>query len=118
MAEGELMMSDVPWAVAWYGDRQSVLLTADATTQFTALSDYITPVSALYLTPRSLDAKFLSQWARGGTEASWGDLVILALSQNQVPLRFPLVKSYKLPEQLFLSSWERWSRPAAISDTE
>ena len=30
MKPDELMMSDVPWAVAWYGDRQCVWLTLDA----------------------------------------------------------------------------------------
>jgi len=30
MKEKELMMSDVPWAVAWYGQRQCVWLTLDA----------------------------------------------------------------------------------------
>jgi hypothetical protein len=112
MGGDELTMSDVPWAVAWYGDRQSVLLTIDANEQFFALNDYIKPISALYLTPRSLDAKFLSQWARGGSEFSWGALVMASLSREELPPRFPLVKSYRLPEQLFLSSWERWIKPA------
>ena len=29
MKPDELMMSDVPWAVAWYGDRQCVWLSLD-----------------------------------------------------------------------------------------
>jgi len=108
MREHELVMSDVPWAVAWYGDRQSVLLTLDAHGQFYQFTDYIKPVSALYLTPVSLDARFLSQWARGGSERSWGALVMAALSAEQLPPKFPLTKSYRLPEQLFLTDWERW----------
>ncbi len=31
MKNDELMMSDIPWAVAWYGDRQAVWLTLNAT---------------------------------------------------------------------------------------
>jgi hypothetical protein len=30
LREDELMMSDMPWAVAWYGDRQCVWVTLDA----------------------------------------------------------------------------------------
>jgi len=109
MNESELTMSDVPWAVAWYGNRQSIMLTSDARENFYAVNDYIKPVSGLYLTPRSLDAKFLSQWARGaGTEATWGELVVLALSRDELPPRFPLRKSFPLQDQLFFTSWERW----------
>jgi len=110
MREDELTMSDVPWAVAWYGNRQAVLLTTDVTDQFFALNDYIKPVSALYLTPRTLDAKFLTQWVRGGSEFSWGALIMGSLARGEVPAKFPLAKSYRLPEQLFLTNWERWSK--------
>ena len=115
MTDSELMMSDVPWAVAWYGNRQSVMLTLDMDTQYFLISDYIKPVPALYLTPRSLDAKFLSQWVRGGTEFSWGNLIMSSLSREELPPRFPLTKSYRLPEQLFLSSWERWFKPESAN---
>jgi hypothetical protein len=117
MGESEWVMSDVPWAVAWYGNRQSVLLTLDVHSQFYALSDYTKPVSALYLTPRSLDAKFLSQWARGGSEFSWGALVMASLAREELPPGFPLTKSYRLPEQLFLSNWERWLKPVPANET-
>jgi len=113
MGENELVMSDVPWAVAWYGNRQSVLRTTDANEQFFAINDYIKPVGALYLTPRSLDAKFLSQWARGGTEFSWGQIVVQSLLREELPPRFPLMKSYRMSEQLFLSNWERWAKPTS-----
>jgi hypothetical protein len=83
---------------------------------FYKLNDYIKPVSALYLTPRSLDAKFLSQWARGGTESSWGGLIISSLNRDALPIRFPLIKSFRLQEQLYLTDWERWLRPAPKQD--
>lgn len=108
MRPGELTMSDVPWAVAWYGDRQAILLTLNAEDQFYALNDYIKPVRALYLTPQSMDVKFQSQWGPGGSEGSWGSLIVNALSRQVLPQRFPLHKSVRLPDQLFLSDWERW----------
>jgi len=113
MREPELIMSDVPWAIAWYGNRQSVSLTLDAQEEFFTLNDYIKPVKALYLTPVTLDARFLSQWIRPGGDRSWGMLVLSALTKEQLPPRFPLSKATQLPEQLFLSDWERWSKPEA-----
>ena len=60
MKPHELMMSDVPWAVAWYGDRQCVWLSLDAQTEFLAINDNLKPVNALYLTPLTMDGKFFS----------------------------------------------------------
>lgn len=110
MNESELTMSDVPWAVAWYGNRQAMMLTKDARETFYHVNDYLKPVSALYLTPRSLDARFLSQWSRGGPEVTWGELVILSLSRDELPPRFHLRKSFALQEQLFMTDWERWRK--------
>jgi 4-amino-4-deoxy-L-arabinose transferase-like glycosyltransferase len=118
MKDSEMTMSDVPWAVAWYGNRQSMLMTLGVSddSDFYRINDYVKPVSALYLTPRSLDAKFLSQWARGGSDASWGGLIISSLNREVLPVRFPLVKAFRLPEQLYLTDWDRWLKPAAKTD--
>jgi 4-amino-4-deoxy-L-arabinose transferase-like glycosyltransferase len=112
MNEDELVMSDVPWAVAWYGHRQSAWLTLDAQGQFYTFYDYYKQVRALYLSPQFLDAKYFSDWVmdRHG-EGTWGDLVILATADRRLPDGFPLVKSYRLNGQLFLSDWERWLKP-------
>jgi hypothetical protein len=112
MEENELMMSDVPWAVAWYGHRQCVWLTTDAQDSFFALNDDIKPVQALYLTPETMDGKFLTDWVRGG-ELGWGDFVVQAVVQNQIPPKFPLrnAPSGFLPERLFLTDRNRW-KPA------
>jgi hypothetical protein len=119
MKTNELIMSDIPWAVAWYGDRQSVWLTLNATANpnnptewqesFFAINDALKPIHALYLTPESLDARFQSQWVRGG-ELSWGHFIVGTLINGQVPAMFPLRKippGY-LPEQLLLCDWARW----------
>jgi hypothetical protein len=47
MKEDELMMSDVPWAVAWYGRHQCVWLTLNSQDDFFAVFDNIKPVRAL-----------------------------------------------------------------------
>ena len=64
MKENELMMSDVPWAVAWYGRRQCVWLTLNAQDDFFAINDYLKPVQALYLTPETMDGRFVSDWVQ------------------------------------------------------
>jgi len=108
MKENELMMSDVPWAVAWYGQRQCVWLTPNAQNDFFAINDNLKPVQALYLTPQTTDGKFLSDWVLN--ERSWGDFVILGVLQNQIPTGFPLRNAPTgfLPERLFLTDRERW----------
>jgi hypothetical protein len=109
MKENELMMSDVPWAVAWYGHRQCVWLTLDAQDDFFAINDYIKPVQALYLTSETIDAKFVSDWIEA-REHSWGAFIVQVVLQNRIPAGFPLLHAPAgyLPERLFLSDWERW----------
>jgi hypothetical protein len=118
MKDDELMMSDIPWAVAWYGHRQCVWLTLNATfdpnnpnspENFFTINDYEKPVNALYLTPKTLDSRFVTGWIRAG-DYSWGDFIINTILKNEVPPNFPLrqMPSGYLPEQLFLSDWKRW----------
>lgn len=117
--ENELMMTDIPWAVAWYGDREAVWLTLNATASpdnptdwqesFFAINDQLKPIHALYFTPRSLDARFQTDWVRGG-QVSWGRFIMGTLGGGQVPGSFPLTKippGY-LPEQLLLVDLARW----------
>jgi hypothetical protein len=108
MKENELMMSDVPWAVAWYGQRQCVWLTLDVQDDFYAIND-MKPVQALYLTPKTMDGKFASDWMRAGRDG-WGNFVLQAVTQNQIPANFPLHQAPTgfLPERLFLTDQERW----------
>ena len=82
------MMSDVPWAVAWYGQRQCVWLTLNAQDDFFAINDNLKPVQALYLTPETMDGKFVSDWVRA-SEHSWGSFIVWELLQNQIPHGFP-----------------------------
>ena len=112
MHEDELMMSDVPWAVAWYGRRQCLPLTLDAQESFFAINDYIKPIRALYLTQRTLDSKFYSDWISAG-ERSWGSFTLQSLVEKRIPGSFPLRWSPRgevLPGQMFLADWERWKK--------
>jgi hypothetical protein len=107
----ELLMTDVPWAAAWYGNRQAIWAPPNSRTDFFAVNDYLKPVAALYLSPMTMDARFLSGWLRAG-EGSWGMFVLEALTQKEPPAWFPLRKSQAgwLPNHLVLTDWERWKR--------
>jgi hypothetical protein len=116
MKESELMMSDIPWAVAWYGNRQCLWMTLNAQDDFFAINDYQKPIQALYLTPQTLDSRFLSEWVRGG-EQSWGRFIMECFLRREVPVAFPLKKAANgfMPEQLFLADYERWIAPAPLA---
>jgi len=108
MQPHELMMSDIPWAVAWYGRRQCVWLPLSYQPEFEMINRQ-RPVKALYLTQTTLDNRFLSQWYRGENQG-WGDFIVQSLLRREVPTGFPLVKAYAdlFPDQLFLTDKERW----------
>jgi 4-amino-4-deoxy-L-arabinose transferase-like glycosyltransferase len=108
MKENELMMSDVPWAVAWYGRHQCVWLTLNAQDDFFAINDNLKTVQALYLTPETTDGKFLSDWVLS-SDRNWGNF-FLGAWQNQIPKGFPLqyAPTGFLPQRLFLTDRERW----------
>jgi hypothetical protein len=109
MRPNELIMSDVPAAVAWYGQRQSVWLTLDAKDDFFAINDYLKPVQALYLTPVTMDSKLASD-CLSRTPDTWANFVFQILEQSKVPGNFPLVHAPPglLPERLFLTDVDRW----------
>ena len=111
MKPDELVMSDMPWAVAWYGKRQSVWLTLDTQTDFYAMSDFKKTVSALYLTELTTDkATLLGSALRAN---GWGHFVFECFARKQIPASFPLGRAAPrlAPHQLFLTDWERWNTP-------
>jgi hypothetical protein len=109
MKENELMMSDVPWAVAWYGQHQCIWLSLNAQDDFFAINDYVKPVQAIYLTPETMDGRFISDLIRSG-EHGWGSFITLGVLQNQIPQSFPLRNAPTgfLPDRLFLTDRDRW----------
>ena len=109
----ELWMSDIPWAMAWYGERQCVATTLNAGRAYFDLNDFHKTVDGLYLSTRTCDAKFISNWW-GGTERGWAELFLQTFVLRQVPRGFPLRHS---PEglttlgELLLTDRDRWSDP-------
>ena len=105
-------MSDVPAGVAWYGNRQSVLLTLNAQTDFFAINDYQKPIVGLYLTRRTLDQPFFSRWMVGD-EKTWGSLCLIYFNTGEPAAAFPLHKAAPWGKdlgQVFFADWERWRK--------
>ena len=110
MRPDELMMSDIPWAVAWYGQRQCAWTTLNARSEFFALNNNLAkPVRALYLTLVTLDSRLVSECLQGSVE-SWGNFVLQVVTASDVPPGFPLHKAPTgfLPDRLFLTDQQRW----------
>lgn len=126
LRESEQMMSDIPWAVAWYGDRQCVRWTRNPDEDFFQIYDYEKPINALYLSPKALDSRFLTGLLKG-PGAKWGrPFLVDVVARQEIPKEFPLKYApprgfwpenpdpryydpeADLPEQLFLSDRIRW----------
>lgn len=118
LEEGELMMSDMPWAVAWYGGRECIWATLSAPqspkvtgeSDFFAINDFHRPIYGLYLTTLTTDARFYSQMLKS-KDYDWGRFMIESMLRATVPTGFPLKQA---PDnmlgtgQLFLSDRVRW----------
>ena len=116
MRPNELMMSDMPWAVAWVGRRQCMWNTLNPDDQFMAVDDQFKPVRALYLTPRTTDQRFVSGWVQT-SDKPWGGLVLEVALRREVPANFPLRKApdgFPIPDQIFLSDRDRWRNDAPV----
>ncbi len=109
--QDELIMSDMPWAMAWYGDKKSIWLTRNLEPDFYTINDRHKPINGLYLTPITTDGRFLSQMIRSSSWA-WGRLHMDIALRKNLPRDFPLlhVDDGFLPDQLILTDWPRWGQ--------
>jgi hypothetical protein len=106
----ELMVSDVPGAVAWYGDRQCGWLPLDDDEEFFHFNG-LKPIKAVYLTQRTTNERLLSQMI--ADPKSWGHFIFECMAHGEVPTGFPLKKapSVLLPDQMLVSDQARWRMP-------
>jgi hypothetical protein len=107
-----LIMSDMPWAMAWYGNRKSVWLTLDYKDEFFAINDKLKSINGLYITQLTMDQPFQSKLVKG-EDRMWGRFVLECLLTSKIPTGFPLKSALSdvLPDQVFLADWERWRIP-------
>ena len=114
----EVMMTDMPWATAWYGGRRSVQKTLDPSESFDELNRYLfyQSVAVLYLTELTLDRQIVSelgfrQMRKGGAERpDWATFVFDILVNQEIPSNFDLRHSTGgyWPEQILLADYKRW----------
>lgn len=109
--ENEVIASDMPWAVAWYANRKSLLLP-DSVRDFTRMHDYQElrqPLRGLYLTPISGNQPLFSQIYKGRYR-EWAALITRPPQVRGFP--FPFFTA--LPpegEVIIFSDRERWNQP-------
>lgn len=114
---GELVMSDMPWAIAWYGDRQSILLSRNPDDKFLDINDWQKPVNGVHLSRLTLDQRFLTGWVLNARE--WGRFIIEILTKGEVPKGFPLRKApafmTTFPDHVLLADRIRWQESGPIA---
>ena len=86
---GDLLMSDIPWAVAWYGNQDCVWLTRKVEPDFYTLNDQFRPVSALYFTEATTDQRYLSR-VFSPIKSNWERFVLFMQLKEDLPDEFPL----------------------------
>ena len=98
LRDKEMVCTDIPWATAWYGNRNSLLLPATMD-QFYEIYDTTKRISGLYITTVTRDGRFVSDLLTGA-DRSW-----FQLNLGQIPNDFPLKEAFPLgnADQVFFT---------------
>jgi hypothetical protein len=98
LRDKEMVCTDIPWATAWYGNRNSLLLPATMD-QFYEIYDTTKRISGLYITTVTRDGRFVSDLLTGA-DRSW-----FQLNLGQIPGDFPLKEAFPLgnADQVFFT---------------
>jgi len=125
--ENAWVMSDIPWAMAWYGDRSSVLWPSDYRTpgegrfhnDFFEIHERFKSIQALYLSTQAMgriETAPLLDWISRSDEEAWESsvadweafMLVGILLKNEVPQGFPLKNApLGIYPELFLMDSER-----------
>ena len=103
----EWLVSDVPEAMAWYGDRPTLMLPATLD-DFVRVNDHIQYVHGLLFTRVTLDRPYMADFGPGAPEESWAKMVY----SQKVSVDFPLQAEWKprLGQLLYFDRIERSER--------
>lgn len=108
--EKGLIVSDIPWATAWYQDRVSVWLPYTKEGYY-RVNDFFGPVNSIFTTPYSADRPMYSKIEKGEYKA-WESLIRRTnLSDQPLPYLlglYPLKVPAEKAEYLFLSDTKYW----------
>ncbi len=107
----EIVASDMPWAVAWYGDRRSLLIpgTMEDFLNFCDWTEFSDDMEGLYLTPITGDQRFVTDVVKGGAK-DWGPYV--ARTAAFLKPEFPFHYLHALPsdnECSYYAKDNRWT---------
>ena len=104
----EALMSDMPWAVSWYGKQTAFWLPLDADEEFTKINSDSLQIKGIYLTQVTLERPLLDCYQ--GADQSWSEFVLRRYTRKEIPLNFPFrnVMLDMYPEQILLADMERW----------
>lgn len=110
-----LVCSDLPWSMAWDGERRTVWLPMSVD-EFYEINDFVAPRGFQYmmLTPYLIDEKPQSEVANGEYKG-WASFL-----RGQLPSTFPLKAYSPLPpenEQILLADRVRWGKKAGETET-
>jgi len=102
------MVTDIPWATAWYGHRLSVLVP-ESVDGFLALRKELPDVCALYLTTET------AHGSRGTPSSADGTRSWLPVLEGHVPPDFPFTEGVVFPpgtrDQVLLFPSDAWAWP-------
>jgi hypothetical protein len=107
--KSEIVVSDQPWAIAWYADRKSLWMPAKLI-DFAKMSDYRTlgaPFAGLFLSPITAHARLMPDIARGEFK-DWAQVILRSPSAT-----FPFKELAPMldGDYLFYSDRRRWETP-------
>lgn len=108
--QDEVICSDMPWAVAWYAQRKSLLLP-ESMSAFNRLHDYnqtAQRITGLYLTPITGNQRLMADIYKGPYK-EWAQLITRPPQTKD----FPLTSYTPLPiegECIIFSDRERWKQ--------
>ena len=111
----EIILSDMPWAVAWYANRASVWLPKDLD-QYKRLNDYVERTgqtfAGVFLSPLSVDTRLISDISVG-PYSGWREIILngeTEASKRSLPGDFPFqeVKTFN-KRAYFYSDRQRWA---------
>jgi len=128
MEKNDVIMTDFPWAVAWYGHRQSLWLSLvhkepaglKFRNDFYELNQQGKPIGALYLSSRTLrtmETRPLTDWVRRNARGEdwepyvtdWESFALIGVYLfREIPTGFPLKQApFGVLPELFLAQTER-----------
>ena len=114
-SEQEVILTDMPWAVAWYADRAAMWLPRDMD-QYRRMDQYVEGVGrkfgGIFVGPLTVNGRMVSDISRG-PYAAWREVIMNGEAQDMnrklLPEDFPFQDMMALNSQLyFYTDRQRW----------